>query len=208
MTTANSRIQILRGTSAQISGFTPLAGELVFDTDLNKTFVGDGSTVGGFPLGVWNNDLDSGGPTDNIYYDDGNVHIGANTGALETLEVTGNIRVNGQAFSDEFTYAPTGTPLAEVDFDESNSILLDLSGIAVDLTITAFSNGNQGGSYLMKILQGATPIDITWPGSVVWLGNEPTLTDEAFGFNIVTFYYDGTNYIGTGDANIDGGGFT
>ena len=212
-----SRIQVLRGTTALRALFTPLAGELIFDTDSSKAFIGDGSTAGGLALGVWSNI----GATADIFFSAGDVHIGAATNPDATLQVTGSLHVtttaqidgnlqvvNGQAYTDEFSYAPVASPLAAVDFDNSNSILLDLSGMGADLTITAFSNGNQGGSYLIKVLQGATARDVTWPGSVVWLGNEPTLSDDANGFNILTFYYDGTNYIGTGDANIDGGGFT
>ena len=198
-----NRIQVLRGTTAELGAFTPLAGELVFNTTTSKTFIGDGSTAGGLALGVWSNI----GATADIFYDSGDVHIGGSTDPNETLELTGNMRINGQAYSDQHTETPSSSPLAAIDFDNSNSQVLNLGSLSGDLTITAFSNGNAGGSYLIKVEQGATPRDITWPGSVVWLGNEPTLSDDANGFNVLTFYYDGTNYIGTGDANIDGGGF-
>ena len=198
-----NRIQVLRGTTAQRGAFTPLVGELIFDTDTSKPFIGDGSTAGGLALGLWSNI----GATADIEYTAGDVHIGAATNPNEKVEITGNLRVNGQAFTPEQNNAPVSSPLAAIDFDNSNSHLLDLSGMSGDLTITAFSNGKQGASYLIKVLQGSTARDVTWPASVVWLGNEPTLSDDANGFNILTFYYDGTNFIGTGDANIDGGGF-
>jgi hypothetical protein len=40
-------LQIRRGTTAQISGITPLTGELIYDTQLKKIIVGDGTTAGG-----------------------------------------------------------------------------------------------------------------------------------------------------------------
>lgn len=203
-----NRIQVLRGTTTQLESFTPLVGELVFDTDLSKAFIGDGSTVGGLALGVWNNALDSGGPTGDIYYDDGNVHIGSNTAALEALQVTGNIRVDGQFYASQYTVVPdsTGTA-ADIDWDNSNSQVLDLDTATGDVTIDTITNGNAGGYYVLKILQGATPRDITWPGNVVWTDNEPTLSDTASGIDLLTFYYDGTNYISVGDIDVDGGTF-
>lgn len=40
-------LQIKRGPTADRSTYTPVEGELVFDTDENKLYVGDGATVGG-----------------------------------------------------------------------------------------------------------------------------------------------------------------
>jgi hypothetical protein len=195
-------IQIRRGTDAErLASFVPSVGELIYATDTKKVFVGDGSTVGGVSIGQWSNI----GATDDIYYQDGSVVIGTNvvSGDAASLEVTGNLRTEGQAWSVQQTEVSDSGDEATIDFDEGNSWILDLSGAGGDVTVTAFSNGRAGASYLLKVEQGATPVDVTWPGSVVWLGNEPTLTDEANGFNVLTFYYDGTNFLGTGDANID-----
>ena len=40
-------LQIRRGTDAERTGITPIAGELIFTTDTKKLYVGDGTTVGG-----------------------------------------------------------------------------------------------------------------------------------------------------------------
>jgi len=40
-------LQIKRGPTADRTTYTPVQGELVFDTDENKLYVGDGTTVGG-----------------------------------------------------------------------------------------------------------------------------------------------------------------
>jgi hypothetical protein len=41
------RWQIVRGVEADRTGYTPLAGELIFTTDAKRVWVGDGSTAGG-----------------------------------------------------------------------------------------------------------------------------------------------------------------
>jgi hypothetical protein len=43
--------QIRRGTSAQVAAFTPAQGEMVGDMTLLREVVGDGSQIGGFPVG-------------------------------------------------------------------------------------------------------------------------------------------------------------
>jgi hypothetical protein len=45
-----TRFQCLRGTTAQRISFIQLAGELIFDTDLEMMFVGNGTTYGGIPF--------------------------------------------------------------------------------------------------------------------------------------------------------------
>jgi len=43
-------LQIRRGTTAEVNGITPLIGELVYDTQIKRVLVGDGSTSGGVPV--------------------------------------------------------------------------------------------------------------------------------------------------------------
>ena len=40
-------LKLRRGTNAERTAITPVAGELVYTTDTKKVWVGDGSTVGG-----------------------------------------------------------------------------------------------------------------------------------------------------------------
>ena len=44
-------LQFRRGTDAQLSSITPLAGEPIWTTDTRKLYVGDGVTPGGFLAG-------------------------------------------------------------------------------------------------------------------------------------------------------------
>ena len=56
---------------------------------------------------------------------------------------------------------------------------------------------------LLKLVQDVTGgHDATWPGSVLWAkGKAPNLTNGGDAIDIVTFYYDGTNYFGV--ASLD-----
>lgn len=173
-------IRIKRGVESAVDAVTPVEGELVYLTDSKKVRVGDGSTAGGLAIGLWENI----GVTDDIFYSDGDVHIGAGTNPNETFEVTGNARFNGQAYNAQNTETPSGTTQT-IDWDTGNSQVLDLSSATGDVTVD-FSNNKSGASYLIKVLQGSTARDITWDSVVVWLGNEPTLTNDANGFNVLT----------------------
>ena len=74
-------LQIRRGTNAERTTITPVAGELIYTTDTKAVFVGDGTTVGGINISV--------GGTGNITAN----LIGDVTGNLSgtTVSVTGNI---------------------------------------------------------------------------------------------------------------------
>ena len=184
-------IRIKRGTESSVDAITPVEGELVYTTDSKKVRVGDGTTAGGISIGLWENI----GATDDIFYNAGDIHVGANTNPNEKLEITGNMRVNGQAYSAQATETPAGTTQT-MDWNNGNSQVLDIGSATGDVTVD-FLNNKSGASYLIKVLQGSVARDITWDSVVVWLGNEPTLTNDANGFNVLTFYYDGTNLIGT-----------
>lgn len=47
-------LQIRRGPTADRMAFTPVVGELIFDTSTNSLYIGNGSTVGGLPAGTLN----------------------------------------------------------------------------------------------------------------------------------------------------------
>ncbi len=72
------------------------------------------------------------------------------------------------------------------------------STLTNDCTFT-FSPAPSGPCNLMfRLIQdGSGGHDVTWPGTVKWLGTEATWTDGAAGKTIiVSFYFDGTNYWG------------
>jgi hypothetical protein len=45
-------LQIRRGSSTQLANITPVIGELIYTTDTQVVYVGDGSTAGGIPVAV------------------------------------------------------------------------------------------------------------------------------------------------------------
>ncbi|MEK9804754.1 MAG: hypothetical protein VW551_00475 [Euryarchaeota archaeon] len=50
-------LKVLRGTTAQRTGYTPEVGEPVWDTDTSKLYVGDGTTPGGVAVDIANNTI-------------------------------------------------------------------------------------------------------------------------------------------------------
>lgn len=82
------------------------------------------------------------------------------------------------------------------------------SGDVVTLTLNAsttltLNNPISGLYYLLKCVQDATGSrTITWPASVKWSGGTaPTLTTTASKTDLITFWWDGTNYFGTSSLN-------
>jgi hypothetical protein len=61
-----------------------------------------------------------------------------------------------------------------------------------------FSDPSGATNLLLKIRQdGVGSRTITWPGSVLWPGGiAPTLTTTSSGIDVVSFYFDGTDYLG------------
>jgi hypothetical protein len=60
----------------------------------------------------------------------------------------------------------------------------------------------------LKLIQDATGSrTVTWPGSVIWVGGSaPTLSTAPAAVDIISLYYDGTNYYGsTGSAALPAG---
>ena len=93
------------------------------------------------------------------------------------------------------TVTPTGTTQT-IDLSTSTSFVIDLGSASGDVTVT-LSNPSSGESYVIKIIQGATARDITWPASVLW--NEDgvqvvSTTDDDE--DTVGLWYDGTNFYG------------
>lgn len=43
-------LQLRRGNTAEVNSITPVIGEIVYDTELKRVLVGDGSTAGGIPI--------------------------------------------------------------------------------------------------------------------------------------------------------------
>lgn len=120
------------------------------------------------------------------------------TGATENNAVKaifGNIAASsGQIYSSiPTTHVPTGTTQT-INWDGGNGQVIDLESATGDVTLT-LNNPKAGGVYFIKIIQGATPRNITFPINVIWSDNSTpviTTTDDAVDF--VHMKYDGVNY--------------
>lgn len=87
-----------------------------------------------------------------------------------------------------------------LDWNNGQKQKVTLTASTTSLTITAPPSV---GNFQLKIIQGgAGNFGITWPGTVLWPnGQAPNLTNAAGSEDIVSFYWDGTNYYGV--ASLD-----
>jgi len=67
----------------------------------------------------------------------------------------------------------------------------------------AFTAPLGAGNFLLRLVQDATGSWVaTWPGTVKWAaGTAPTLSTAPNAEDIVTFYWNGTNYYGVASLN-------
>lgn len=89
----------------------------------------------------------------------------------------------------------TGDGTTTIDWKLGNKFKFTFGAQNDTLTFTAPTNPC---NILLVIVQDGTGSrTITWPGTVKWAdGTAPTLTTAGNAIDIVSFYYDGTNYFG------------
>ena len=87
----------------------------------------------------------------------------------------------------------TGDGTTTIDWKLGNKFKFTFGAQADTFTFTAPSNPC---NLILTLKQDGTGgRDATWPGTVTWLGDEPTWTDGAANKTIlVAFFYDGTTY--------------
>lgn len=110
-------------------------------------------------------------------------------GSITSAKLAPNI-----SFTQATTLTPTGTTVG-VDFDLGNFQIIDLSSATGTVTATVI-NGQSGGWYRIKIIQGATKRDIIWPVNIKFGGGvNPTAHQNINSSNIMYLDFDGTNYL-------------
>jgi len=88
-----------------------------------------------------------------------------------------------------------------IDFALGSIATLDLGSASGDVGVT-LSNPITGITYRILIIQGATARDVVWPASVKWpQGQKPIITETNDAIDMVTLYYDGTNYFGSWNSD-------
>lgn len=87
-----------------------------------------------------------------------------------------------------------------VDWSANSAQRVTLTG---NVTAITMSNPQTGGTYVLRVLTGAGSFTATgWPVAVLWAaGTAPTITATASKVDIITLYYDGTNYFGSFTQN-------
>ena len=89
----------------------------------------------------------------------------------------------------------TGDGTTTIDWGIGNKFNFTFGAFNETFTFTA---PTKPGNFLLKMVQDATGSrTATWPATVKWpAGTAPTLTTGANTIDVVSFYYDGTNYYG------------
>jgi hypothetical protein len=81
-----------------------------------------------------------------------------------------------------------------VDWNNGQKQKVTITGTTLAVTLTAPPGP---GNFLLKVVQGDGADTVTWPGTVLWPGGAaPTLSTGSGEVDIISFYYDGTNYYG------------
>lgn len=88
-----------------------------------------------------------------------------------------------------------GTPLT-LDLTTSNSFHITATS---NFTVLTPTGGVSGGTYIVRIAQDATGSRVvTWPATFKWPGGSvPALSTTASSVDLLTMYYDGTNFLCT-----------
>ena len=99
----------------------------------------------------------------------------------------------------------TGTDDVSINWAAGNKYHLALDN---DSTVTFATNPMNPCNLVLKVKQGNGGNNtITWvvdTGDLYWLDNtEPNLTDDDDFTDIITFYFDGTDYFGVPSFNFD-----
>ena len=115
------------------------------------------------------------------------------------LNIMGNIKVGETAYFDaEYDNGDSGTAYT-IDWSVANKQKSTLTG-NVEF---AFTDPYGPCNLVLKLVQDGTGAKtVTWPGAVKWPGGTaPILTTAANAIDIISFYYDGTNYYGLASLN-------
>lgn len=132
----------------------------------------------------------------------GDVNTDAAYRVAGTAVITANrdlTSVRTANFSAEYDNGTQGPSGYTVDWNNGQKQVITLGG-SITLSFTAPAGT---GNFLLRVVQDATGSRIvTWPGTVLWAGGvAPTLSTAANAVDIVTFYYNGTNYYGVASLN-------
>lgn len=187
-------------TTVEILDGTVENADVASDAAIAATKIHDGSvsnTEFGYLNGVTSaiqTQIDAKGTLSNVS-EDTTPQLGGSLDAQDN-NITGVGRVS---FTQELD---NGSKTASFSIDFGTDQKQKVTLTANTMTLTLDTTFDQVGNYLLKIVNGGLAT-LTWAtesGSIYWPGGtEPSLTSS--GEDIVSFYYDGTNWYG--QASLD-----
>lgn len=132
----------------------------------------------------------------------GDTNVSLNVAAKGTGAIVAKSDLNIEDENVYFTEYDNGTKTGAFTVDwtvgQKQKVTINAAG---PLTVTLTAPAGPC-NLLLKIIQGSTPGTLSWPGTVKWPGGTaPTLSGSTNQVDIVSFYYDGTNYNGVANLN-------
>ena len=114
-----------------------------------------------------------------------------------------NLKITGQGYTELHDIGTVATATWDIDWNNSNiqSITLNNGGA---MTLNTPTNPKTGATYILKLIQGASPSTVTWTASIFkWpAATAPTLSTTTAYVDVITLIYDGTNYLGASTLDL------
>ena len=127
----------------------------------------------------------------------------ASSTAGQQVSFEQNVKVGGQAYTLLHDIGTVATATWDINWDNSNVQAITLNNGGA-MTLNTPTNPETGATYILKLIQGASPSTVTWTSSIFkWASaTPPVLSTSAGQIDIITLIYDGTNYYGSSVLNL------
>lgn len=184
------------GTLPAISALTPTDNNFIVGNGV--TWIAETGSTAAARLGLGNMSTQA---SSNVSITGGNItgmsNITASLATITTANIT-NGRANVVVFNGEYNNGNSSTSL-NINFNNGQKQKVTITG---NCTFT-FTAPTGPGNFLLKMVNGGNNFTgHTWPATVKWGGAAvPAFTPTSGNTDIVTFYYDGTNYYGVASLN-------
>jgi len=198
---STTQIQVRRDTATDWSDENPTlaAGEIGFEIDTKLFKIGDGSTAwdsleyakytDSEVEATINDDADHGSTAPHDYATSSDIDLDS----LGSYDAGDNSITNQltATFSGEHDNGTQGSNYT-IDWGNGQKQVITLSG---SITLS-FTDPSGPSNLILRVVQDSTGgRDLTWPSSVLWPGGSKTaLSDVASAEDVVSLYYNGTNY--------------
>lgn len=121
-------------------------------------------------------------------------------GLNQAADASARMAATGQYFSTRYNIGNMNTTGNTLDWNNGNVQYITLTG---NSGISTFSNGKDGGRYMLYLKQSGGSFTMSWPAAVKWPGGTaPTLSANTK-VDVITFAYESTNttYYGASSLN-------